>query len=62
MVGLSCLQMLVRRRRYVPPGEDEMVDTAVRLEHLNRTEAAQRCRVPVFDKLRAPMWPTNRRA
>lgn len=31
-----------------------MVDTAWRVEYLNRVEAAERCRVPVstFDKLR----------
>lgn len=46
--------MPARKCQHVPPGEDEMVDTAVRLEYLNRAEAAQRCRVPVstFDKLR----------
>ena len=31
-----------------------MTDTAMRVEYLNRAEAAERCRVPVstFDKLR----------
>jgi hypothetical protein len=31
-----------------------MTDTALRVEYLNRAEAAERCRVPVstFDKLR----------